>query len=111
MQMDVKKREMQEEQILTKIEQIKPKIDEEELIKTFNRLILDANRRMEAKNNIDQMKLLLEEKFNNGKKYSTDEWMYIYNDRFLKYIDDRNKKIEEQLIEKKKKKKKKKRTK
>ena len=102
MQFDVFKREKQDHHIANLIEKNKPKLDEDELIKTFNRLILDANRRIEAQQNIEQMKSLLEEKLNNGKKYKPEEWKYIYNERFIKYVEEKNKKIEELFVQKQK---------
>ncbi len=102
MQFDVFKKGKQDQLISNIIEKNKPKIDEEELVKTFNRLIVDANRRIEAQQNIEQMKSLLEEKFNNGKKYKTEEWEYIYNHRFLKFVEDKNKKIDDMSKQKKK---------
>lgn len=100
MQFDVFKRENQDHHIASLLEKNKPKIDEDELIKTFNRLIIDANRRIEAQQNIEQMKSLLEEKLNNGKKYKPEEWQYIYHERFSKYLEDRNKKLEEMSFQK-----------
>ena len=53
------------------------KIEEEERIKTFNRLIDDANRRLEAQNKIEEFRNDIF-KTSDGKKISKKEWDDIY---------------------------------
>ena len=106
MQFDIYKRQVKEEQINKLVEQNKVKIDEDERIKAFNRLIIDANRRLDAQENMENMKNKLEEDITSGpqKKYSDQEWKEIYNKRFKNYVDNINKKKEENMklnIEKK----------
>jgi hypothetical protein len=109
MKFDVYKRQIREDRINKLIEQNKPTIDEEERIKAFNRLIEDANRRIEAQENLENMKNKLEEDITQApsKKYKEDEWNEIYKKRFKKYEEESNKKMEEvrkQKIEQEKKK-------
>ena len=51
MQFDIYKRQIKEDRINKLVEQNKVKMDEDERIKAFNRLIIDANRRLEAQEN------------------------------------------------------------
>ena len=99
MQFDIYKRQLKEDRINQLIEQNKPKIDEDERIQTFNRLIIDANRRLVAQENMENMKNKLEEdiSFSTKKKYSEQEWKDIYNKRFKKYAENISKKKEETL--------------
>ena len=99
MQFDIYKRQLKEDRINKLVEQNKVKIDEDERIKAFNRLIIDANRRLEAQENLENMKNKLEEDITAGpqKKYSDEEWKEIYNKRFKNYVDNINKKKEENI--------------
>ena len=95
MRFDIYKRQTQNERIDKMIEENKIKINEEQRIKTFNRLIEDANRRNEKKhhkfkeNNISPKK----------KKYNYNEWNNIYQKRFKSYEDKSKKKLEKNRIE------------
>jgi hypothetical protein len=80
---DIFKRQTKDERLDKLLEKNKVKIDENERIKTFNRLIEDANRRIEAQDQIDDMKLILEQNGANSKKYKLEEWEGIYNDRYF----------------------------
>jgi len=99
MQFDIYKRQLREDRINKLVEQSKVKIDEDERIKAFNRLILDANRRIEAQENMEKIKNKLEEDISTGnqKKYSDEEWKEIYSKRFKLYMDNINKKREENI--------------
>ena len=99
MQFDIYKRQFREDRINKLVEQSKVKIDEDERIKAFNRLIIDANRRIEAQENMEKIKNKLEEDISAGiqKKYSDEEWKEIYNKRFKFYMDNINKKREENI--------------
>lgn len=81
---DIHKRQNKDKRINNLIEQTKIKADEGEVIKTFNRLIEDANRRMEAFDNMDMMKQFLDDKIA-FKKYSENEWKRVYQERFIIY--------------------------
>ena len=108
MQFDIHKRQLKEDRINALIEQNKVKIDEDERISAFNRLISDANRRLEAQENMENMKNKLSEDIinNEKKKYSNEVWNEIYNKRFKSYEDNINKKKKEELKKKENKRKK-----
>ena len=102
MKFDICKRQMKEHKINELIDQNKAKMDEEERIEAFNRLISDANRRLEAQENLENMKNKLSEDLinNEKKKYSDEIWNEIYKKRFKTYEENVNKKKED-LIKKK----------
>jgi hypothetical protein len=100
---DVFKRQTKEERMNKLVERNKVKIDENERVKTFNRLIEDANRRLEAQEKMEQMKDKLDENLmvgNGAKKYKFEEWEEIYEERFIKYKQEKEKKIDERIQEK-----------
>ena len=107
MQFDIHKRQLKEDRINALIEQNKVKIDEDERISAFNRLISDANRRLEAQENLENMKNKLAEDLinNEKKKYSNEVWNEIYNKRFKNYEENCNKKKQEEIKKKERKKK------
>ena len=102
MKFDIFKRQSKEEKINALIEQNKAKIDEDERVSTFNRLISDANRRIEAQDNLENMKNKLSEDIINTdkKKYNYEVWNEIYNKRFKNYAENCNKKKEEEYKKK-----------
>ncbi len=108
MQFDVNKRQYKNERIKKLIEQNKIKINEVQRIKAFNRLIEDANRRIEAQENLENLK----DKLNVNliappiKKYNYEEWENVYKNRFLLFQENSKKKIEKNRKEKLEKKKK-----
>ena len=102
MKFDICKRQMKEYKINELIEQNKLRMDEEGRIEAFNRLISDANRRLEAQENLENMKNKLSEDLinNEKKKYNDEIWNEIYKKRFKTYEEKVNKKKED-LIKKK----------
>lgn len=78
---DIYKRQSKEERLNKMIDKNVIKMEESERIKTFNRLIEDANRRMDVLENIEQMKTQLEDNPISLKKYNEDDWEKVYNDR------------------------------
>ena len=106
MKLDIHKRQMKEYKLNELIEQNKVRMDEEGRIEAFNRLISDANRRLEAQENLENMKNKLSEDLisNEKKKYSDEIWNEIYNKRFKKYEENCNKKKEEEKKKKENKK-------
>ena len=108
---DVNNRQIKENKMDDFIKRTKRKMNEEEITKSFNRLIEDANRRIEAK---EKMKIFKEQKENedimkinnyihrkdNNRKYNKNQWKDIYKKRFLFFLDNKNKKIKEKIIEK-----------
>jgi hypothetical protein len=97
---DIFKRQTKDDRLNKLIERNKVKIDEGERIKAFNRLIEDANRRLEAQDKMETMKLKLEDNGENKKKYKEQEWDEVYEGRFKKYQQDIDKKKEEKIKEK-----------
>ena len=99
MRYDINKRQLKEIEINKYIEQNKVKMDEEERIQAFNRLISDANRRIEAQENVENMKYKLSEDLmaKEKKKYNDEEWKEIYEKRFKNYEENINKKKEEKI--------------
>jgi hypothetical protein len=80
MSFDIFKRHTKDERLEKLIEKNKVKMEETERIKTFNRLINDAHRRIEAQDKIEELKNDLN--FNsNGKKITEKEWEDIYQKR------------------------------
>jgi len=101
---DVFKRQTREERLDKIIEQNKVKINEVDRVKTFNRLIEDANRRLEAQENLEAMKnkIFDQDSFSNtvNKKISIAEWEEIYAERFLKFKEQHEKWRQEQVLHK-----------
>jgi len=95
MKFDIYKRQSKDERINKLIEENKKKIDEVERIKTFNRLIEDANRRNEANENLKKK----EDNLNHdiispkNKKYNDNEWNNIYQKRFKSYENKTKEKL------------------
>ena len=71
---DILKRQSQEKKLNVLLEQSKVKLDEDERIKGFNRLIEDANRRLEAQEHLEILKKKLEEEveLKPAKKYKNE---------------------------------------
>ena len=105
---DVNKRQSKNERRKKLIEQNKIKINEVQRIKAFNRLIEDANRRIEAQENIENLqgKLSLNLVAPSHKKYNYNQWDYIYKNRFKKFEENSKNKIEKNRKEKEEKNKK-----
>ena len=80
---DIFKRQTKDERLDKLVEKNKVKINEHERIKTFNRLIEDANRRIEAQDQMEENRMKLERTKVNDKKYKFEEWEEIYNDRYF----------------------------
>lgn len=110
----VAKQRIKEDKINELVDLTKPHIEEKKKIATFNRLIQDANRRIEVKqslSNINSDTLLMNAIQCNQKtrsssvKISHEEWTKIYQDRFMSKLIDKNEKIKmkQNAIEQKKK--------
>lgn len=101
MEFDVYKRHIKEKEIDKLIEENKLKIEEEKRKRTFNRLIKDSKRRIEAMDNLEKMKNLLNK--NNEiteeplKKYTDEQWKKIYEERFKAYMERVKEKKEKKL--------------
>lgn len=100
---DILKRQSQEEKLNLLIEHSKVKMDEDERIKGFNRLIEDANRRLEAQEQLEILKKKLEDDQvveKPVKKYKNTQWKEIYNERFMRYKEEKEKKLNKLIKEK-----------
>ena len=95
MKFDIYKRQSKDERINQLLEENKKKIDEVERIKTFNRLIEDANRRNEANENLKKKEANLKHELISpkNKKYNVNEWNNIYQKRFKSYENKTKEKI------------------
>ena len=95
MKFDIYKRQSKDERINQLLEENKKKIDEVERIKTFNRLIEDANRRNEANENLKKKEDNLKHELISpkNKKYNVNEWNNIYQKRFKSYENKTKEKI------------------
>lgn len=78
---DIFKRQTKELRLNKLIEKNKIKISESQRIKTFNRLIEDANRRIEAQDQMEEMKNQVNYYNPNSKRYNEEEWEDIYEER------------------------------
>ena len=96
MKFDIYKRQSKDERINQLLEENKKKIDEVERIKTFNRLIEDANRRNEANENLKRKEDNLNHELISpkNKKYNVNEWNNIYQKRFKSYEKKAKEKLE-----------------
>jgi len=79
---DIFKRQTKDERLGKIIEKNKVKIEENDRIKAFNRLIEDANRRLEAQENIEALKVELNKGIEDEKNYTSKDWEEIYNQRY-----------------------------
>lgn len=102
MKFDIYKRQIKEDRVNLLVEQNKVRLDEAERIQGFNRLIEDANRRIEAQENLELLKNKIDGDLisPSGKKYREEEWIEIYKERFLKYQGEIHTKMEEKAKEK-----------
>ena len=80
MTFDVFKRQTKDQRLEKLIDKNTVKIEETDRIKTFNRLIDDANRRIEAQDKIEEMRNDLT-KTTDAKKVSEKEWDETYHKR------------------------------
>lgn len=107
MDYDIKKRQTKEERINELIEENKVKIDCLDRDQAFDRLIEDANRRIDAKKRLEELKLKINNSNNlnsilenEKKRYSSEQWNSIYEQRFKKFINDKINKINKLIEEK-----------
>ena len=106
------KRNLRDDKINEILKENKPKTTKQNLLKIFNRLIDDSNRRNEANSKIEILKknnIMLNDYSNKlikNKSVSPEKWKKIYDDRFKckfeKYNNNRKKKKLELELKKKK---------
>ena len=101
MKIDIVKRQSKEERLKMLIDKNTPKKSEIVITKTFNRLIQDANRRLEANHHLDSNKeILSQEKKSNPKKFKDTEWKSYYNNSVDHFLENRDKKIKDKSKQK-----------
>ena len=115
MKFDIYRRQIKEKKIDEFVNKNKVKIKEEYKLKTFNHLIEDAQRRLKAHSNAENLKLQLSNDLiskDELKKYNKKRWVNIYQQRFQyfldkvkrknietkKYLDEEKKKKEEEIL-------------
>jgi hypothetical protein len=98
MNKDISSRKEKEKKINEMVDFRKAKGTESARIKTFNGLIDDANRRLQAKDNFDKNVNSLKTQ-KTIKNYSQKNWDKIYNNRFLNYKNLKDSRLEEKIIE------------
>ena len=106
------KRNLRDDKINEILKENKPKTTKQNLLKIFNRLIDDSNRRNEANSKIEILKkknIIFNDysnKLNKNKSVSPERWKKIYDERFKykfeKYNNNRKKKKLELELKKKK---------
>ena len=85
MEDDISRRHSKEKILNEIIETKKPKLRENDKLQTFNRLIIDANRRINKYAKILESQSGEKVKENPGRVYREKEWEKIYEERFLKF--------------------------
>jgi len=83
---DIFKRQTKDDRLQKILDKNKIKIDENNRIKAFKRLIEDANRRLEAQEKIQDLKDEINKGVEDEKNYSSKEWDEIYKQRYLIYF-------------------------
>lgn len=98
MQEDLMRRRTIEERKRILEEKSKVRLPEEDIINGFNRLIDDANRRIEARQKSEQIQTELNSRKGAKctKRYNGEKWNEIYQERFNKYDQERKQKVETQ---------------
>lgn len=96
------KRQTKSDRIQKLVEKNKVKLAEEERIKGFNRLIEDANRRIEAQEQLEHMKdkLFHQPNLENRRRHTTSDWGEIYSQRFVQFITNKENKLDSKIKEK-----------
>ena len=83
MTFDSFKRQTREKRVKEMLKKITPRMSEKERIKRFNSLLLDANRRIDAQERLEQMKeQLFSHKSSVEKKFTQKEWLEVYQKMF-----------------------------
>ncbi len=110
MMFDIFKRQTKENRIDILVTKNRVKIAEEDKVNTFNRLIDDANRRLEANEKMTHLKSHLDRLSSSQetcRRTDSNQWDKIYTERFLNYKNEKTQSIEikkrlqiEELIEK-----------
>jgi len=101
---DLFKRQTKEAKLNTISDKNKPKKNETTIVKTFNRLIDDANRRLEASYNLELIKNIIDtsKSKNKRKKVTENDWNSYYSQSVKSFTENKQKKITEMKEEKEK---------
>lgn len=100
MEMDLERRRTKDKRRELLFEKSKIKHSEEEIVNGFNRLIDDANRRIEVKQKMEELSLEIngKKKDKNEKTYDPEKWKEVYQSRFEKFKNT----VQEKIVTKKK---------
>ena len=100
MEMDLERRRTKDKRRQLLFEKSKIKHSEEEIVNGFNRLIDDANRRIEVKQKMEELSLEIngKKKDKNEKIYDPEKWKEVYQSRFEKFKNT----VQEKIVTKKK---------
>lgn len=82
---DVFKRQTKEQRLTNLIDKNKLKIHENKRIKAFNRLIEDANRRLEAHDKMEELKNKIDKGNKSHKKSINENWGETYKNRYISF--------------------------
>ena len=102
MEMDLERRRTKDKRRQLLFEKSKIKHSEEEIVNGFNRLIDDANRRIEVKQKMEELSLEIngKKKDKNEKTYDPEKWKEVYQSRFEKFKNTVQEKIVTKMKEK-----------
>lgn len=101
---DIYKRQTKEERLKGIVDKKKFRKNDSEITKTFNRLIKDSNRRLEASNKMDKIKEILNKDLTkvSKRRFKENDWESYYTKSVKNFSENREKKIKDQQIEKEK---------
>ncbi len=102
MQDDIINRRTKSERRKKLISYQQPKKKEAERLAAFNRLIGDSNRRLEIKENMENLNTQLTKQYVNKEKMPINKWDHIYEKRFMDYKSKIEEDIRNKVIEKEK---------
>lgn len=102
---DITKRQTKQEKLEKMIDKNKLKLSEHDRIQAFNRLIEDANRRLEASDSLDlQGRGSNVNGYQEGNKgvINKERWDKVYKERFMGYKEEKDRDREQKIIEREK---------
>jgi len=84
---DIFKRQTKDERLEKILAKSKPKFDEKKIIKAFNRLVEDANRRLEAQEKLEDLKENIFKDAKEKRNISDKEWEETYKNKYSQSIN------------------------
>lgn len=102
MEADIKSRHTKVQHRESLVSKHKLRKPEAERLNAFNRLIADANRRLEVSQNIHDLDIHLTNQHYGIEKMSLNKWNAIYKNRFLSYKNKLEENLERRIIQKEK---------